>query len=381
MDWFNNMVRGFGTQVNPFGFAPPESPSQGQVDPAYNAGMKFIGDVGFGMLASGERNPVAALGKSYLATRNNSIEQNKDQYAANLMMQEADAKKQERARTEAERKRRDDFIAKLPPDQRMKAMSIPGYLEKLVEATDPAFRQPTEAKRYNVGGALVDADGNVIYQGQASAGEAPPTKTIYDAESGQEQVVQWNGSEWTPLGGRKAKGDNRASATQLKELWQSEDEIPAIDSTIDSLKTALDLNKKTFTGFGAGVKGYIGTAVPGGSMVVDEKAAKATREFGQIMSYEAIKSMSETLKGATTDRELNQFVEILANPSTPPDIRERTINRMLLLAERQKQIKTQRINELRGSTADQPDVSSDIPDGVTAEEWSAMSEEDRALWR
>lgn len=193
--------------------------------------------------------------------------------------------------------------------------------------------------------------------------EAPPTKTIYDPQTGQEQVVQWTGSGWTPLGGKKSGQDNRATATDKKELWKSEDELPALDGTISSLDRALELNKKTFTGVTAGVRGWAGTAIPGAGMVMDPNAAAATREFGQIMSLEAIKSMANTLAGATTDQELRQFVEILADPSTPPDIRERTILRMKTLAERQKVIKTQRINELRqtngNGAAPQPVVTED----------------------
>ena len=47
-----------------------------------------------GMLASGEKNPMTALGKSYLVASQNAQQQNKDQYVAAKMLEEADAKKQ-----------------------------------------------------------------------------------------------------------------------------------------------------------------------------------------------------------------------------------------------------------------------------------------------
>lgn len=379
MAW-QDLIRSLGTQNAPFGFGPDVSPSQGVVDPAYNAGMQMIGNVGMGMLASGESNPMRALGRSYLNAQNQAQEQNRNQYIAAEMMSAAEEKKQKRQEEAEAKKQRDAFMATLPPDVRMKAMSIPGYLDSYIEATDPNLQQPSEPKRYEVGNNLVDADGNVVYDGGGSI-EAPPVKTIYDQTTGQEQVVEWTGSEWKPLGGKKAKGDSRSSATELKELWQSEDEIPALDGTISSLNRALELNKKTFTGVTAGVRGWAGTAIPGAGMVMDPNAAAATREFGQIMSLEAIKSMAETLKGATTDRELSQFVEILADPSTPPDIRERTITRMMTLAERQKAIKMQRVNELRGSASGQSGATRNAPDGVTPEEWNAMTPEERSAWQ
>jgi hypothetical protein len=140
------------------------------------------------------------------------------------------------------------------------------------------------------------------------------------------------------------------SATDKKAIFEAEDENIIVNNTISTLKQAKELNPNTFTGYTAGARGKIGTSLPGASYVIDEKAAKATREFGQIMSMEAIKNMAETLKGATTDRELERFVEILADPSTPPDIRGRTIDRMLTLAERKKQLNDERISNLSGGT-------------------------------
>lgn len=144
------------------------------------------------------------------------------------------------------------------------------------------------------------------------------------------------------------------SAADKKAIMGAEDDNALLVGTLDTLNRAKDLNNKTFTGFIAGARGWAGTALPGASAVLDPEAAKATREFGQLMSGEAIKSMAETLKGATTDREMGRFLEMLADPSTPPDIRERTINRMIQLAERQRKINDSRINDLRGGTYYKP---------------------------
>ena len=141
------------------------------------------------------------------------------------------------------------------------------------------------------------------------------------------------------------------SATDRKAIFAAEDALPQIDSTIDTLQRALELNRQTYTGSSAGLRGWAGTSLPDW-MVPDIIAAPGqaanTREFGQIMSMEAIKAMSSTLKGATTDREMAKFMDILGDPSTPPDLRERTINRMLELAQRQRGLAVDRIESLRG---------------------------------
>jgi hypothetical protein len=262
--------------------------------------------------------------------------------ALDMRKQEYDYQQQQRqeeaAARQAEEEAQAAAIAGMPPEMR-------GFAKAFPSAVVPSYVK------------------NKYFPDPVAYNEAPPTKTIFDPQTGQEQVVQWTGSGWAPLGGKKSSQDNRATATDKKELWKSEDELPAIDGTIASLDRALELNEKTFTGVTAGVRGWAGTAIPGAGMVLDPNAAAATREFNQIMSMEAIKSMADTLAGATTDQELRQFVEILADPSTPPDIRKRTILRMKTLAERQKAIKTQRVKELKGSNgnggAPQPVVTED----------------------
>jgi hypothetical protein len=160
--------------------------------------------------------------------------------------------------------------------------------------------------------------------------------------------------EWRSwVGTGKVGRENDIPAADRKVIHESEDAIPQIDSTLDTLKRARELNRKTFTGVGSAARGWLGTALPDAAVpdwVADPKAAEATREFGQIMSMEAIKSMSETLKGATTDREMARFTEILGDPTTPPDIRERTIDRMIDMAQKQQAKAQSRISEMREGT-------------------------------
>lgn len=165
------------------------------------------------------------------------------------------------------------------------------------------------------------------------------------------------GRAWV-LAGKWLREDQQAlSATDKKEIFKSEDALPVLDSTIDALTRAKDLNGKSYTGYTADIRANIGSKAPDWMVpdaIADPQSASDTREFNSIMSMEAIKSMAETLKGATTDRELDRFVEILGDPATPPEIRGRTIDRMLALANRQKQIATNRLEQMRGGTYFKP---------------------------
>lgn len=156
------------------------------------------------------------------------------------------------------------------------------------------------------------------------------------------------------LTGRMPREDERSlSATDKKAIHAAEDDIPVLEQTISTLRAARELNDKTFTGFTANARGYVGARLPtwagGGS-----EAAVATDEWGKLMSAEAIQTMADTLKGATTDFELRNFTARLADPSTPPETRKRIIDRMITVAERHQQIKQDRFDQLRGGTYYKP---------------------------
>jgi hypothetical protein len=172
------------------------------------------------------------------------------------------------------------------------------------------------------------------------------------------RAVRAAGIDPTSPEGRKTlfpKTDTPISAADKKTINTAEDELPNVDATIDALKIAKDLNSKTFTGWTAGARGALGTSgLPGANMLVDKDAAMATREWGQVMSGEAIKTMADTLKGATTDFELRKFESMMADPTVPPKIRGDMIDRMIKLADKQKTIKTRRIEELRSGNYYKP---------------------------
>lgn len=146
---------------------------------------------------------------------------------------------------------------------------------------------------------------------------------------------------------------NALTAVDKKEIFSSEDEATNLDTTIDQLTAAKGLNDQTYEGYGAGLRANIGSKLP--DMLVPDRIAnpatsKNTLEWQKLMEPEAIKTMASSLKGATTDFELNKFVTLLSDPSTPRDVRKRVITRMKTLAERKRSLARERINELRGQT-------------------------------
>lgn len=144
--------------------------------------------------------------------------------------------------------------------------------------------------------------------------------------------------------------DPELKPDERKAITEAEDQNAEIQSTMDALKRAKELVPKAYSGMGAGTRGAIVANVPGAGLIADRDAALATQELKQLMSNEAIQAMSKTLKGATTDREMAQFMSILGDPASDPQLKIRTIDRMMALSQRQQQLAQERIKGIRGKT-------------------------------
>ena len=337
MNMFKRFVSGLGQQSAPFGFAPDDP------NASYQAGLAYMGDLGASIMANnrGGVDPFVNLGASLQDARSMSSDRNKQQWTAARLKEEAELKRQERERADADRKRREDYINTLPADVRMKALSIPGYLDSWISANDPALQKPEEPKLYEVGDALVDANGNIVYQGQGAT-EGTGQKRF---NVGGVLVDEYGNEIYKPDPSQKQQDMN---PTELKAVFATEDELPALQGTREALDRALSLNDKTYSGIGAGARAYLGAKVLGDSPISDEQKSKNTLEWQSIMSLESISMMADSLKGATTNFELNEFKRILADPETPPDIRKRTLERMKTLADRKQQMLEGRLQMLKG---------------------------------
>lgn len=204
--------------------------------------------------------------------------------------------------------------------------------------------------------AKSNADWNRTYQGgmlgiaqqQANRREEPDNV----------RAVRAAGIDPTSPAGQKAlfpRTDTPISATDKKAIFEAEDALPQLTGTKESLARAAELNDKTFVGYFAGVRGDIGTKLPGGSALVDRTKALATSEWQKIMGPEALQAMASTLKGATTDFELRKFIEMLGDPATEPSVRKSVIKRMQALTDRKIEIQNSRVKDLRGQTYFKPD--------------------------
>lgn len=241
MAFFQNFVRNLGAQNAPFGFdAMPMSGSPNQYDPAFNSGMRMIGNVGLGMLANSDKNPLEAFGRSYLGAQDQAQDQNKNQYIAAQMMQAADEKKQERAREQERQQMIEAQISQLPENLRGLARIAP---EKVFgNMIDSQFGSPDmtdDMKEYNW--AVKNG-----YQGSpieylttmkrppASYGTIPP---------GFQLVQEGNSTSMQPIPGSPAalEAEQASSASQRKAETKSANGdmmVEDIDRTLSTVKSS-----------------------------------------------------------------------------------------------------------------------------------------------
>ncbi len=357
MAFWNQLISGLGQQNAPFGFdAQPVAGNPMQDDPAYRSGMQMLGNIGMGMLASGERNPMRALGRSYLVAQQNAQDQNKNQYIAAQMMQDAEYKKQERQRAEEERQQREAFLKTLPPDVQMKARSIPGYLDSYIEATDPNLQSAMNpGDRYKaVGGNIYDvATGQWITSPNGGQGDLP---------KGYRWKADGSGAE--PIPGVSLPG------TQMRLTEQQSKDLVYLQRGEAALVN-LDKNEKALTGFTDNAADYL----PGGNYLTSEEyqvASQAGREFLAAV-------LRKDTGAAITAQEMSIYGKMyLPQPGDSDTVlnQKRAARRVALDA-----IK----NGLGAAQAALPptvqEPAGDAPEGVDASVWEVMTPEERALWQ
>jgi hypothetical protein len=372
MNLIKKFVTGLGNQTAPFGFAP-EDPEAG-----YKAGLGYIGDVGANLLANnqGGVDPFANLGASLQQAKQSGTQRNKEQYTAQRLMEEAQLKRQEREQAESERKRREDYINTLPADIRMKAMSIPGYLDEWIAANDPDLQKPEKPKLYTVDGALVDESGNVVYQGDGTAKNGILNQ-IQERQMGAEAMglsPDDPAYQAYVLTGKMPREDQAPlTATDKKAILEADDAVLANTAVIDQLNSVItpdasgkSLNDRAGSGMFAGAQSFAARNDPTG--IFDDATGQATTELQNIVLGQALSSLKSIFGAAPTEGERKILIDLQASIDKTPQERKPIIERAIRLAKARLKFNEDRAASLRGGSyyksGGGPATSSD---GITIE--------------
>lgn len=191
-----------------------------------------------------------------------------------------------------------------------------------------------------------------------SGGGVPPSGYRRTADGNLEAIT---GGPADP----KVKAAQKAgpmTASMLKLKRETENSLIDIGNTRENLKAALALvgteqrPGDVMSGFAPETRAFIGNSLPDWTVpdqIASPKSAAATKNYTNVMNLESIQRMANTLKGATTDFELNEFVKILSDPTAPNAIKRQTIQRMMKLSDAQEGLERQRLEEFGGQMPDQ----------------------------
>lgn len=284
-------------------------------------GMQLLGGGGF----TGAGSAIMAGSK---------IDQSRQYLAREL----ADKKKKE----EALAARKAALIRAYGPDA-VEQMGIEGAgdMAAALELAKRKPKAPEDTKYFTIGDSLVQVppggSARELYKGQPKARYSEFGDVLDEAgyAPGSEERKK---AAQLKLQGR----DAAPSATIIKARHEAQDTLGALDNMHMNLARAKELVPKANTGWLPITRAQIGANVAG------DQGAKDTLELNQILRPEALERMANTLKGASTDTEMQEFISILADPSSPADLKLRTIERMEQKARIQREIVSGRIAEIEG---------------------------------
>lgn len=126
-----------------------------------------------------------------------------------------------------------------------------------------------------------------------------------------------------------------------------------LKNTLANLAEAEELGPKTWTGPWSNQRARVSSWI----WDTENTTGDEHLRYQQIMEGEAIKQMAETLKGATTDREMLKFIDIVADPTIPWENKKKALHQVRRFAQSLIDMNEEKISGVRdGSywTGEQP---------------------------
>lgn len=134
----------------------------------------------------------------------------------------------------------------------------------------------------------------------------------------------------------------------VKEIYDAQDKLGVIDSKMDDLNRALELNDSVIQGpVGKGASELLGWDPTGlaEGVIGPEMTQRInnTKEFYTLMSAGAMTRMAEELKGSTAYQELLHYQELFASPTATVEVRRNALNGMLNTLKKHRAVNAARL--------------------------------------
>lgn len=200
------------------------------------------------------------------------------------------------------------------------------------------------------------------------------SKVQYDSSRGgyfdpsTRQFVALTGAGGAPLPAKSGKsGGGNLSATAQKELFEAEDMVMAGDNVKSAIDSALSLNDKAYSGYGAGERATIRSNLPGQS-----EGADATVQMNNIILGQALESLKTTFGGAPTEGERAILVQLQASVDKTPQQRKAILEKAKELADKRISFNKNKASQLRSGEYMSEGGGSSAPEEANTDDHSNL---------
>lgn len=231
-----------------------------------------------------------------------------------------------------------------------KAKDLAGLEEKYLTSAAAAMKPvvPRVVGTPVVGGKVVTVtqDPRTGKIGTTEIGEAPKNlRQIPNVTSGGQPVFMSADGPVDARGNPVAEFDVKPkalSATEQREIFQTEDAVNTGLSTIRSLEEALTLNEQAFEGSLSGWRKTLGQLTSS-----DDPQYVATENFDNLQIASAIGNLKNVFPGAISNDERKAFNDLQAVSKYPRAVRDQMIRRAMDAAKRLIARETKRLERLK----------------------------------
>ena len=185
------------------------------------------------------------------------------------------------------------------------------------------------------------------------------TRIVSEGEKGRVQQAELQKERLAAEAAIEDKKTAAAAATRaadpkrLEAVRSSETDYRKGLSHIENLEEAakiLEHPKGVYTGAMQNVA-PAASGVPGVSMFVDKEKAQNTSRFNTIVGEDAIRDMSETLKGSSTNYEMNEFKKMKNDPNISDAQRSAQLRKVVKAAKADLESQAKETQAIGGDTA------------------------------
>jgi hypothetical protein len=182
------------------------------------------------------------------------------------------------------------------------------------------------------------------------------------------------------------------SKSERDRIFQIRERMASLQEGVAGLTEARRLSDLAFEGPMAGFRATAGAALPG---KIEPEGAQATIEFDLLLKQQVLPQLKSIFGAAPTEGERKILLELQGSSSLPRAVRNKILDRAIAAAQRRMALDQQEEAALlsgsyfrapmpspaRPAAAPAAGATSGPPPGVTAQEWAAMTPEERELFK